>query len=224
MVIVSSAEVAGRDHPRPSQTARSRAPGGKANRALAADAELLDQRAVARLVLALDVVEERAALGDHLQEATPGMVVLGVGLEVLGQVVDAFGQDCDLDLGRPGVAGLMPMFLDERGLALRRDRHRASFLVGAKEAGPGCRPARSREMRRAGKSRRETRRLYTKAAGKPVESQAIRPRQTGNLCRAGPVDPVTHSSTGRTPWPCPRLSPISAPAEKRRCRPSSSPG
>src|SRR5215204_1500571 len=147
MVIVSSAEVAGRDHPRPSQTARSRAPGGKANRALAADAELLDQRAVARLVLALDVVEERAALGDHLQEATPGMVVLGVGLEVLGQVVDAFGQDCDLDLGRPGVAGLMPMFLDERGLALRRDRHRASFLVGVRR-----RPARGPSASESGRA------------------------------------------------------------------------
>src|SRR5215207_9158217 len=124
----SSAAITGR--PKPGS-------GRQSDRALAADAELLDQRAVARLVLALDVVEERAALRDHLQEATPGMVVLGVGLEVLGQVVDAFGQDCDLDLGRPGVAGLMPMFLDERGLALRRDRHRASFPVGvSKEAGP----------------------------------------------------------------------------------------
>ena len=217
------------------RAARSRAPGGRAIERLAADAELLDQRAVARLVLALDVVEERAALGDHLQEATPGMVVLGVGLEVLGQVVDAFGQDCDLDLGRPGVAGLCPCSLMSAVLRSAVIDIVLPFWLASKEAGPagrrplkaagpGCRPARSREMRRAGKSRRETRRLYTKAAGKPVESQAIRPRQTGNLCRAGPVDRVTHSSTGRTPWPCPRLSPISAPAEKRRCRPSSSPG
>src|SRR5215204_6305798 len=146
MVIVSSAEVAGRDHPRPSRAARSRLRAVKPS-SLAANAELLDQRAVARLVLALDVVEERAALGDHLQEATPGMVVLGVGLEVLGQVVDAFGQDCDLDLGRPGVAGLMPMFLDERGLALRRDRHRASFLVGVRR-----RPARGPSASESGRA------------------------------------------------------------------------
>src|SRR3954470_15210852 len=48
--------------------------------ALAADAEPLDQRTVARLVLFLQVIEERTALGDHLQEATTGMVVLRVGL------------------------------------------------------------------------------------------------------------------------------------------------
>ena len=32
------------------------------------------------------------------------MIVLGVAFEVLGQVVDALGEDRDLDLGRSGVA------------------------------------------------------------------------------------------------------------------------
>ena len=32
------------------------------------------------------------------------MVVLRVGLEMLGQVVDALGEDRDLDFGRTGVA------------------------------------------------------------------------------------------------------------------------
>src|SRR5262245_24618421 len=53
---------------------------------LAADAEALDQRLVARLVLALDIVEQAAALADHLQQATAGVVVRLVGLKVLGQV------------------------------------------------------------------------------------------------------------------------------------------
>src|SRR5579875_1494018 len=62
-------------------------------RNLAADAETLDQAAVARLVMILDVVEERAAVRNELQKATPRVVVLLVCLEVLGQVVDALRQD-----------------------------------------------------------------------------------------------------------------------------------
>src|SRR5918995_1976996 len=144
MVIVSSAWFDGRTVP----AVRDRpgpGPGRETLVSSAADAELLDQRAVARLVLLLHVVEKRAALGNHLQEATPGMVVLGVGLEVVGEVVDALGQDGDLDLRRAGIAGFVRMFLDERGLALGRDRHRASFLVDLEEAGaasPRERPGR----------------------------------------------------------------------------------
>jgi len=41
-----------------------------------------------------------------------------VGLEVLGEVDDALGEDRDLDLGRTGVAGLGGIFSDERLLAL----------------------------------------------------------------------------------------------------------
>src|SRR4051794_38910662 len=62
----------------------------------AADAETLDQLAVARLVPALDVVEQRTALRNHLQEAATGMVVLAVRLEMLGEVGDALGEDRDL--------------------------------------------------------------------------------------------------------------------------------
>jgi hypothetical protein len=37
------------------------------------------------------------------------MMVLGVGLEVLGQLGDALGEEGDLDLGRPGVALVAPV-------------------------------------------------------------------------------------------------------------------
>src|SRR3954451_18919513 len=122
---------------------------------LAADAEFLDQRPVAALVLALEIVEERAALRHELQETATRVVILHVRLEMPGQVVDALGQDGDLPLGRAGVAGLLREFLQERGLALGRNRHRGSFLMWrfqgrpprlrptARAAGPGCRPARS---------------------------------------------------------------------------------
>src|SRR5688500_9957452 len=70
------------------------------SQSLAANAEALDQLAVARLVLALDIVEQAAALADHLQKAAAGVVVRLVGLEVLRQVGDALGQDRDLDVRR----------------------------------------------------------------------------------------------------------------------------
>src|SRR4051794_40614322 len=50
---------------------------------------LLEQSLVARLVPLLHIVEERAAGRDQLQEAATRMVVLHVGLEMAGEVVDA---------------------------------------------------------------------------------------------------------------------------------------
>ena len=54
-----------------------------------------------------------AALRHELEQATTGMIVLDVGLEMLGQVGDALGEDRDLHLGRTGIAGLGRVFLDE---------------------------------------------------------------------------------------------------------------
>src|SRR5436309_6609991 len=50
---------------------------------LAPQSQALDQRPVSFDVLVPQVVEESPALPDHLQEPPPGVVVLGVGLEVL---------------------------------------------------------------------------------------------------------------------------------------------
>ena len=41
---------------------------------------------------------EAAALADQLQESAAGMVVLGVGLEMFSQVVDAFAEKRYLNL------------------------------------------------------------------------------------------------------------------------------
>src|SRR5215218_2498556 len=119
----------------------------------AADAELFDQSAVAAFVRLLEVVEKRTSLGHELQEATTGVIVLRVSLEVAGEIVDALGQDGDLDLRGARIAGFLSVFVDKRGLALGRDRHRRSFRLGyrvgrgsrvghsSQAAGPGCRPA-----------------------------------------------------------------------------------
>ncbi len=64
---------------------------GRGRVRLLADAEALDRGAVALEVLPLEVVEQAAAPADHLQQAATAVMILAVGLEVLGQLVDAAG-------------------------------------------------------------------------------------------------------------------------------------
>ena len=90
---------------------------------------LLEQGLVARLVLSLDVIEQRTARRDHFQQAAAGMVVLHVALEVVGEIVDAFLQDRDLDLGRAGIPGLVGIGLDDFRFTLCGNRHRQTFWL-----------------------------------------------------------------------------------------------
>src|SRR5207248_10618203 len=59
---------------------------------LLAEAELLDQSPVALEVAALQVVEKSPAAPHQHQQAAPGMVVLCLRAQVVGEVVDALGQ------------------------------------------------------------------------------------------------------------------------------------
>src|SRR5215469_11716334 len=54
----------------------------------AANAELVDQQLVTPLVGALQVIEQLTALGHELEKPAPRMVVLNMGLEMLGEIVD----------------------------------------------------------------------------------------------------------------------------------------
>src|SRR2546429_671469 len=74
-----------------------------------------------------DVVEKRAARRHELQKAATRMVILHVGLEMPGEVVDAFRQDRDLNLGGAGVAGLGGIRLDDFRFALGGNRHRQTL-------------------------------------------------------------------------------------------------
>src|SRR5690606_29169188 len=103
---------------RPLTNARVRA------RQSAADIQPLDQVLVACLVALFDVVEQLTTLRHELQQPAARVVVFRVRLEVLCQVVDAFRQDRNLDLGRTGVAGLERKRLDDFSLAAGGDRHR----------------------------------------------------------------------------------------------------
>src|SRR3954453_291807 len=86
---------------------RRREGGGPPERVAAltspAQAEPLDQRAVARDVGALQVLQEPAALAHQDEQTTTAVVVVLVLLEVLRQVPDARREHRDLDLGRARV-------------------------------------------------------------------------------------------------------------------------
>ena len=74
------------------------------DRPLAAKAELRDEVLVLRLVLALEVVEELAAVVDLAEQAVAGRMVLLVGLQVLRERLDLLGEKRDLHFGRARVA------------------------------------------------------------------------------------------------------------------------
>ena len=59
--------------------------------------ELGDDGSVALDIGALQVVQQPAALADQLEQSTARIVVVGVRLEVVGEVIDPFAEDCDLD-------------------------------------------------------------------------------------------------------------------------------
>src|SRR5919108_3047714 len=70
---------------------------------LFAQAQPLDQVAVLVRVLALQVIEQLAPLAHQLEQPAARVEVLDVGLEMLGEAVDALGEERDLHLGRAGV-------------------------------------------------------------------------------------------------------------------------
>jgi len=70
---------------------------------LPAQLELLGKLVVTIRVCIVEIIQETTALSDHLEQATTGAVILLVDLQVLGQLVDALGQERNLNVGRTGV-------------------------------------------------------------------------------------------------------------------------
>lgn len=68
------------------------------------DPQALYQGSILRHILTPDVLEQPLALPNHFEQPEPGVVILAVGFEVVGQVVDPAGEQRDLDFGRAGVA------------------------------------------------------------------------------------------------------------------------
>jgi hypothetical protein len=85
---------------------------------LFAYAQAADQIGVPIGILALQVIQEPAALPDKLEETASRVVVLRVGLEVLGEVSDSFAENGDLNFRRSGVGVVRTVRSDELGFAV----------------------------------------------------------------------------------------------------------
>src|SRR5258708_21450710 len=109
----------------PDDTTR-KGPANRQGQILATQTQTLDQRRVTLGVAGFQVIEQAAALADHLQEAAARMVILRVALEMLGEVDDPFGQDGDLDFRRPRIALDLGVRLYDLGFTLVGNRHRVS--------------------------------------------------------------------------------------------------
>ena len=66
---------------------------------LPAKAEFGDEASVALDVLSPEVLEQAATATYEEQKAATGVVILGMGLGVLGQIGDPAAEERDLDLG-----------------------------------------------------------------------------------------------------------------------------
>ena len=71
---------------------------------LLAQSQLFDESAVTLNIFALEVVQQVAALADELEQATAGVEVLLVFLEVPGEAFNAGGKQSYLDFRGAGVA------------------------------------------------------------------------------------------------------------------------
>jgi len=71
-----------------------------------AQLQLFCNRLVAAQIHALQVFEQAATLADHHQQTAARAVILFVGLQMLGQMVDAMREQRDLHVRRTRVLGV----------------------------------------------------------------------------------------------------------------------
>jgi hypothetical protein len=70
---------------------------------LSAQPELLNQRPISLDILVLEVVQEAPALTHQFDQSPTGMMIFGVGLEMISQITDTLAQDGYLHLGGAGI-------------------------------------------------------------------------------------------------------------------------
>lgn len=80
--------------------------------ALLSQTEFADDCTIAFNVNLLQISEQIPSVTDHLLETTAAMEVLWIGLQMLGQVVDAVRQNRNLHFGRAGIALMSCILLD----------------------------------------------------------------------------------------------------------------
>ena len=105
-------------------------------KALFAKAQLLQQLGIRGQVVLFGIVEEFATAGSHLQEAAAAVEVFTMRAQVLGQVIDASGQERDLDFGRTGILLVSFVGCDDFGF---NNCGGHGFVVWFTTVGPPCR-------------------------------------------------------------------------------------
>src|SRR3989338_3636818 len=71
---------------------------------LLADFQALAERAIARVILALEVIKQLAAAAHQAQQTAPGVMILDVVFEMLGQISDACSDQGHLHFGGTRIA------------------------------------------------------------------------------------------------------------------------
>ena len=90
---------------------------------LLAETQPADDLLISVDILPTQIIQQPSAFADHPEQTLSGVVILGVGLEMLGEMQDAPGEQCDLDLGRTRVHVVSPVTLDDFSLATFGLRH-----------------------------------------------------------------------------------------------------
>ena len=95
---------------------------------LTPEPESLDQLLITHRSIAPQILEQSTPLAHDPQQTAARMMIFRVRLEVIGQLVDALGQECDLDFGRARVLVVDSMGRDDGLFAFRGDQAEASVF------------------------------------------------------------------------------------------------
>ena len=106
---------------------------------LLTQAQFSDQVAVTVCVFVLQVGQQGLTTVNHLDQATAGVVILGVLLEVAVQLVDASGQQCNLHFWGAGVVLATGVIRDDGGFVDAFYGHDITFHMRCAESEP-CPP------------------------------------------------------------------------------------
>jgi hypothetical protein len=86
-----------------------------AERPLASQSQVGNELQIAIVLCAGQIVQKSAAAADHLEQSATRVIVVLVAPQVLGQSIDAVGEQSDLHVGRASVASVEPVLLDDSG-------------------------------------------------------------------------------------------------------------
>jgi hypothetical protein len=71
---------------------------------LLTELQFASDRHVATVICLMQVIQQPAALADHLQQTPAGTMVFGVLLQMLSEVVDTLCEQSNLNVGTAGIA------------------------------------------------------------------------------------------------------------------------